>query len=213
MVNAAVIAGLVALFIPVCQCQPQVTSSSSALESLQFQASPINKRQEIWPACLTNTWQDFLASIPQDCRPAVFGLRSGMNTTAAAATLTEAYRVICEPRCGNSLIAYYNRCNTPQEIVDSVRGFCTRNNANKLCYQQLSTMASDWTQAMSNCSFESFTNCTTDCQNALNAFGSNSGCCINIYNTTLFYTQSQKSSNLGGIERFSTHALLCMEAM
>ena len=186
MMNAAVIAGLVALFIPGCHCQPQVTSSSSALETVQFQASSINKRQEMWPACITNNLKDFLPSIPQDCKSqisAVFGFRGALNTPAAAATFTEAYRVICEPRCGNSLIAYYNRCNTPQEAVDFVRGFCTRINANRLCYQQLNTMSSDWTQAMSNCN--SSTNCTTDCQNALNTFASNSGCCINIYNTTL----------------------------
>ena len=185
--NAAVIAGLVALFIPGCHCQPQVTSSSSALETVQFQASSINKRQEMFQACLTSNLQDFLASIPQDCRSqiiAVFGFRGALNTSAAAA-LTEAYRVICEPRCGNSLIVYYNRCNTPQANVDFVRGFCTRNNANRLCYQQLSTMSSDWTQAMSNCSSQSSTNCTTDCRNALTTFASNSGCCINIYNTTL----------------------------
>ena len=186
--NAAVIAGLVALFIPGCHCQPQVTSSSSALETIQFQGSSINKRQEMWPACITNNLKDFLPSIPQDCKSqisAVFGFRGALNTPAAAATFTEAYRVICEPRCGNSLIAYYNRCNTPQEAVDFVRGFCTRINANRLCYQQLSTMTSDWTQVIYNCSSQSFTNCTTGCQNALNTFGSNSGCCINIYNTTL----------------------------
>ena len=184
--NAAVIAGLVALFIPGCHCQPQVTSSSSALETVQFQASSINKRQEMWPACLTSNLQDFLASIPQNCTSqinAVFGFRGALNTAAAAATFTEAYRVICEPRCGNSLIVYYNRCNTPQANVDFVRGFCTRNNANRLCYQQLNTMSSDWTQVMSDCN--SSTNCTTDCQNALNTFANNSGCCINIYNTTL----------------------------
>ena len=178
--NAAVIAGLVALFIPGCHCQPQVTSSSSVLETTQFQASAINKRQEMWLACIANSWQDFLASIPQaDCRSQISVLPSSANTAAA---FTKAYRVICEPRCGNSLIAYYNRCNTPQEAVDFVRGFCTMNNANRLCYQQLNTMSSDWTQAMSNCN--SSTNCTTGCQNALNTFGSNSGCCINIYNTT-----------------------------
>ena len=176
--NAAVIAGLVALFIPGCHCQPQVTSSSSALETIQFQASSINKRQEMWPAC--NIWQDPLAGIPQDCRSQIS--RSSANTSPAA-VLTEVYRVVCEPRCGNSLIAHYNRCNIPQETVDVVRGFCTRNNANRLCYQQLNTMSSDWTQAMSNCN--SSTNCTTDCQNALNTFANNSGCCINIFNTTL----------------------------
>ena len=186
--NAAVVAGLVALFIPGCHCQPQVTSSSSALETVQFQGSSINKRQEMFLECLTNNLQDFLASVPQDCRSqisAVFGFRGALNTAAAAATFTEAYWVICEPRCGNSLIAYYNRCNTPQEAVDFVRGFCTRNNANRLCYQQLSTMTFDWTQVIYNCSSQSSTNCTTDCQNALNTFASNSGCCINIYNTTL----------------------------
>ena len=177
--NAAVIAGLVALFVPGCHCQPQVTSSSSALETIQFQASSINKRQEMWPAC-SNSWQDILASIPQDCRSQISP--SSANTSAAAA-LTEAYRVLCEPRCGNSLIVYYNRCNTPQETVDFSRGLCTRNNANRLCYQQLNTMLSDWTQAISDCN--SSTNCTTDCRNALNTFASNSGCCINIYNTTL----------------------------
>ena len=40
----------------------------------------------------------------------------------------------------------------------------------------------DVTRAASNCTSNS--NCTTTCQNALTTIGSNSGCCINIFNIT-----------------------------
>ena len=102
--------------------------------------------------------------------------------TLNLSAVTAAYRVVCEPRCGNPAIGFYNQCNVSQEVIDSLRGLCTRNNAGRFCYEQLSSMFTDINQAGADCASNS--NCTTACQNALTTFGNNSGCCINTFNIT-----------------------------
>ena len=54
------------------------------------------------------------------------------------------------------------------------------NNAGRFCYEQFGSIITDVTRVAFNCTSNS--NCTTTCQNALTTFGSNSGCCINIFN-------------------------------
>jgi len=182
-------------------CRPQKTSPAllGALEAVQFLAtSSIEKRQTTLPAyitCIRNGLQNFLASYPQDCAsefPAAFSFTSGGSLNQDA--LTAAYRLICQPRCGDPFIAFYNRCNVPRDLVDSVRGACARNSAGRLCYELVANLITDLTRVSANCNSQSTTACTSECQNALRTFGSNSGCCINIANTT----------TLNSISSFST---------
>ena len=149
--------------------------------------SSIDKHQTIpaYATCITNGLQDFLANYPQDCASEIATATSSIIRSGSLdqAVYTAAYRLICQPRCGNPIIAYYRQCNTPQDIIDSMRALCTRNDANVLCYEQVSTIISDLTQVASNCISPS--TCTAGCQNALTTSERNSGCCINIYNITV----------------------------
>ena len=186
MMNVAVIISLVALLVPGGHCQPKMTSPArhEALGAVPFlTTNSINKRQIGSTAC---DLQNFLASgIPEDCA-SVFsmGLSSFENVGMNSATITTGYRLICQPRCGDPLIGYYKRCGLSQ-FIDIVRGLCTRDNANRLCYEEFGRIIFERSQVQSNCSLVQSATCTTACRNALNTFG-NSGCCINILNTTLF---------------------------
>ena len=173
-------------------CRPQKTSSAllDALEAVPFlTTSSIHKRQTALPAyatCIANNFQDFIANYPQDCTTQLTAAISSIavsNGSLNQDAITAAYRLICQPRCGDPFIAYYRQCDTPQNIIDAQRAFCTRNDANVLCYEQVGSIITDLTQVASNCISPS--NCTADCQNALTTSARNSGCCINIYNTTL----------------------------
>ena len=199
--HAAVVIGLVALLISGGHCRPQKTSPAllGALEAVQFlTTSSIEKRQTTVPAyttCITNGLQNFLATYPQDCASqfsAALGLTTGGSVNQDAIIAT--YRLICQPRCGDPFIEFYNRCNAPRDLIDSVRGACARNSAGRLCYELFGNLLTDLTRVSTNCNMQSTTACSSECQNALSTFGSNSGCCINIINTTTFNSISSFST-------------------
>ena len=100
-----------------------------------------------------------------------------------SAAVIRAYRIICQPRCGNPLIAFYSQCGLWFSI-DFVRGICSRNNASRLCYEQVDSISSNGQNAVVDCFLSQFSNCTTHCQNALNTWRRNNGCCINVFNIT-----------------------------
>ena len=188
---AAVVVGLVVLLISGGHCRPQKTSPAlfGALEAVQFlTTSSIEKRQTTVPpytTCITNGLQNFLATYPQDCTSqfsAALSLTTGGSLNQDA--ITAAYRLICQPRCGDPIIEFYNRCNAPRDLIDSVRGACARNSAGRLCYELVGNLITDLTRVSTNCNSQSTTACQSDCQNALTTLGSNSGCCINVLNVT-----------------------------
>ena len=180
------------LLIPGGHCRPQTETSSAlqgVLEAVQFlTTSSIDKRQTTIPAyttCITNGLQDFLASYPQDCMSAfssVSNIVSGGSVNLDA--ITALYRLMCQPRCGDPFIAFYRRCNAPQDVIDSVRRACVRDSAGRLCYELVGNLVTDLTRVLTNCNSQSSTACTSNCRNALTTFGSNGGCCINIANNT-----------------------------
>ena len=184
--NVVVIVGLSVLFISGGHCQPVMTSSAllGALEEVQFLTTNAMNKRQITPAiatCVPNL-QDFRTNYPQDCATELTTVLTGIQTLNISA-ITAAYRVVCEPRCGNPAIGFYNQCNASQDVINRLRGLCTRNNAGRLCYEQMSSMCTDITQAGFDCA-PTDSNCTTACQNALITFGNNSGCCINTLNIT-----------------------------
>lgn len=183
-------------------CRPQKTSPAllGALEAVQFlTTSSIEKRQTTavpaYTTCITNGLQNFLASYPQDCASqfsAALGLTSGGSLNQDG--LIAAYRLICQPRCGDPFIAFYNRCNAPRDVIDSVRGACTRNSAGRPCYELFGNLITDLGRVSANCNSQSTIACSSNCQNALSTFGSNSGCCINVANTTALNSISSFSA-------------------
>jgi len=178
--------GLSVLFMSGGHCQPEMTSSAlqGALEEVQFLTTNAMNKRQITPAvamCVPNL-QDFRTNYPQDCATELTTVLTAIQTLNISA-ITAAYRVVCEPRCGNPAIRFYNQCNASQDVINRLRGFCTRNNAGRLCYEQLSSMFTDITQAGFDCA-PTDSNCTTACRNALTTFGNNSGCCINTLNIT-----------------------------
>ena len=178
-------------------CQLKVTSPAlrGALEAGPFLTkSSINKRQTTpaYATCITNNLQSFLANYPQNCtsRSNIVALSSALQGSLInSADITTAYGSICEPRCGNPLIAYYIRCNAPQEVIDAVRSGCARNDAGRLCYEQVASSIFDIIRASSICNSRS--TCRANCRNALNTASSNSGCCINVLNITTLTRISQ----------------------
>ena len=193
MMNAALIVGLVVLLIHGSHCQPQlqVTFSAlqSSLEAVQFlMTSSINKRQSMTLLnCNQSELQDFLRSIPQDCASQIAPMLSSSRnrTMFDSAALMKAYRLICQPRCRNPLITFYSQCEL-RFSISLVRGICTRNNAGRPCYDQIDSILSDAETAILDCFLSQFSNCTTRCQNTLDTWRNNSGCCINALNITGF---------------------------
>ena len=183
--NAAVIVGLSVLLTSGGHCKSEVTSSplQGPLEEVHFLTTNSIHKRQVTPAvslCVPNL-QDFRSTYTQDCATELTTVLTFLQTLNLTA-VTAAYRVVCEPRCGNPAIGFYNQCNASQEDIDSLRVLCTRNNAGRFCYEQLSSMFTAITQAGADCASNS--NCTTACQNALTTFGNNSGCCINTFNIT-----------------------------
>ena len=179
------------LLIPGGHCRPQTTGLQGAHQAVQFlMTSSIDKRQTLpaYTTCITNGVQDFLANYPRDCAPAFSSVFNPSNVVSGSSinqeAITAAYRLICQPRCGDPLIAYYNRCKAPRDIIDSFRYECARNSAGRLCYELAGNLVTDLARVSTNCDIS--TDCTTGCQNALTAFASNSGCCINTLNLTDF---------------------------
>ena len=184
--NAALIVGLAALLISCGHCRPQVTSSAlqGALEAVKFLTmSSIQKRQSgiTFGNCDQNELTNIFQNYPRDCLSALSNLDLRGIQNANIDAITAAYRIICQPRCGNPIITFYNRCGFSQ-FTGIVRGLCSSNSAGTSCYEEFGSIVSDGTQVTSNCNFQSST-CTAACQNALTNYG-RSGCCINVFNTT-----------------------------
>ena len=135
---AAVIIGLAVLLIPGGHCRPRATSSpfQGAVEVAQFlTTSTVHKRQNIRiGTCDTNQLQNIFANYPRDCVSSLTNLDLtgilNLNPTA----LTEAYRIICQPRCGNPIVTFYSQCGLSQ-LTGILRGFCSRNADGTFCYE------------------------------------------------------------------------------
>ena len=158
--------------------------------------SSISKRQTgTLGTCTFNDYGEFLSNYPRDCAAELNVLFANLQSPNAVSTaLNAAFRLLCEPRCGNPFIAFYRRCGVSQ-YVDFARALCTRNDGNRLCYEQFSSITSDQTQVILNCNFQLSTACSSECQTALRTYRSNSGCCINIFNTTTFGTNNPTLQN------------------
>ena len=201
MMHAAVIGLLALLLIPSGHCRPQVTSSSfeDVLEAVPFLTTgSINKRQ-ILGTCSRSQAANILADYPQDCLSQFRNLDVSNIMNEDAARLTARYRIICQPRCGNPILTFYNRCGLSR-YGHAARGICTRNDAGRFCYEEFDTLLPNDRRVVSECiSRRSFV-CSTSCRNALVTLRRDNGCCINILNSTLFSgsgnTYSTTSYNL-----------------
>ena len=104
-----------------------------------------------------------------------------------------------EPNCINRSLQDYLPAEMWQpicNILQSVRvvaacrypkGFLQYRNADgTFCYEDFVRVLPDASQVASSCDLFSFTTCSTACQNALNTYVTNSGCCINVLNNTVF---------------------------
>ena len=187
------ILGAQALLIPCGHCRPQATFSDLhyPLETLQMLTmGSIDKRQITIGMCTRSELQNIFANYPQDCTSglSMSDLSSILNQQNVVSTLIAAYRIICQPRCGNPLITFYNRCGLP--LYGTVlRGLCGRNDAGMLCYEGLQTILLDTAQATGSCIRRSSA-CTSDCRNSLTNFENNNGCCLNAFNSTVFGSNS-----------------------
>lgn len=152
MMHAAVIGLLALLLIPSGHCRPQVTSSSfeDVLEAVPFLTTgSINKRQ-ILGTCSRSQAANILADYPQDCLSQFRNLDVSNIMNEDAARLTARYRIICQPRCGNPILTFYNRCGLSR-YGHAARGICTRNDAGRFCYEEFDTLLPNDRRVVSEC--------------------------------------------------------------
>ena len=138
--NTALIVGLAALLISCGHCRPQATSSAlqGALEAVKFLTmSSIQKRQSgiTFGNCDQNELANIFQNYPQDCVSALSNLDLSSIRNGNVDAVTAAYRIICQPRCGNPIITFYNRCGFSL-FTGIVRGLCSRNSAETSCYEE-----------------------------------------------------------------------------
>ena len=196
---AAVIVGLAVLLIPGAHCRPRATSSSfqDAVEIAQFVTTgSIHKRQNIRIGqCDSNQVQTIFADYAQNCLSALTNLDLTGISSRNPTTLTEVYRIICQPRCGNPILTFYSQCGLSQ-FADILRGFCSRNADGTLCYEDFVRVIPDAGRVASSCNFFSSAVCSMACRDALNNYVTNSGCCINVLNNTVFSAWSSTLNTL-----------------
>ena len=201
MMDAAVIVFLTVLLIPGGHCRPQATSSAlqGALEAVQFlSTSSVTKRQtQIFGTCSRSQVANIFENYPLDCAAQLSNLDVSDIVGENAGTLTAAYRVICQPRCGNPIITFYSRCGYSQ-YIGITRGVCTRNDAGMFCYEEFNTLLSNEQRVVTQCGIprSSFQVCTTGCRNALITWRCVNGCCINVLNSTVFSASGRTYATL-----------------
>ena len=134
---------------------------------------------------------------PLDCAAQLSNLDVSDIVGENAGTLTAAYRVICQPRCGNPIITFYSRCGYSQ-YIGITRGVCTRNDAGMFCYEEFNTLLSNEQRVVTQCGIprSSFQVCTTGCRNALITWRCVNGCCINVLNSTVFSASGRTYATL-----------------
>lgn len=179
--------------IPCGHCRPEVNFSDLhfPLETLQMLTmGSIDKRQTTTIGmCTAGELQQIFANYPQECGSglSMLDVSSVLNQNRVSAVIA-AYRVICQPRCGNPFITFYNRCGL--SLYGSVvRGLCSKNEADMFCYEGLETIITDTTRAASSCSSRR-SPCTSNCRMSLTTFRNNNGCCLNVFNSTVYSSSS-----------------------
>jgi len=185
--KAAVIILILAALALYGNCRSQVTFSAlHALETLQIvtSGSRVDKRQITVGSCTADEIRQIFANYPQDCasRLGMLDLSAVLNQDVP--TLIAGYRIICEPRCGNPIITFYNRCGLSR-FSGVLRSFCSRNDAGGFCYEDFGTLIPNSNSVARSC-IPRVSTCTTSCQSSLTAFRNSNGCCLNILNNTVF---------------------------
>jgi len=171
-------------------CRPQATFSDlHPHEPLQvLMTGSVNKRQAIFGTCTADEVRQIFANYPQDCLSEFGRLDVSAILNQDSSAIIAAYRIVCQPRCGNPAISLYNQCGV--SVYSSIlRSFCSRNDAGGLCYEDFGTLIPDYTRVSANC-IPHVSTCTSSCQSSLITFGSNHGCCLNIFNNTVFNSNS-----------------------
>lgn len=171
-------------------CRPQTTHSDlHPLETLQVLVTgSVNKRQVTFGTCTTDELQQIFANYPQDCLSELSMLDLSAVLNQHVPTLIAGYRIICDPRCGNPAISFYNRCGF--SVYSSVlRSLCSRNNDGRICYEDFGTLIPDYSRVNTNC-IPHVSTCTSSCQSSLTTLRNNNECCLNIFNNTVFSSNS-----------------------
>jgi len=200
--KAAVILSVVAtLLLPSGHCKMPVASDHAETwpQFVSARARDIEKRQ-LFGTC---TLEELTAGHPQDCESEIQStsnaIMSSLNQTLAAgfqnqtavlgfldqfsAGIDTISEIICRPRCGNPYITSYSRCGLP-ELANVLRALCTRNEAGELCFQRADNIILDDIRVQLSCINSRVSSCTANCRGALEAIRGNSGCCLNVFNTT-----------------------------
>ena len=146
-------------------------------------------------ACTTSEMMAILGGYPEDC---VAGLES-LNATALMnygpqfdpSVSTSFGELFCQPRCGNPLVEFYNKCFGVGDLGGYLANYfvelCAEYNDNR-CYNAVVTTSLNnvFIVCSANSTATNSTNslslCPSGCQSALQTSIQESGCCVNILN-------------------------------
>lgn len=194
MTAAAIVLVLATLLIHYSHCKAEATFAHLEVSTRTIQVMKfVVKRQDAIGNCTAERVAQFFGNWPQVCQSgANIDIMSAI-TTGNQTGINAAYRIICQPRCGNPLLSFYDQCGLPETSI-VVRGFCARTNDDMLCYEQLFNILNSNGQVRRDCIPRTFA-CATNCQISLQTFANSSRCCVNALNNS-FFTSSVSQSTL-----------------
>ena len=187
------------LLTPCGHCRPQVTASD--LQHFLRTSQPLTSRsvEKRQTAC-ENATQQFMQTFPQDCATQLGTLVFSDIPNQDGATLRTAFETICQPRCGNHFLPFFNQCGLSLQ-TEALIGLCAIKTDGSSCYQDFIQIISDLNAIRLNCASDLST-CAPSCHNALRASVRN-GCCLNVLNSTVFSSSSLDIPSVYGYDRWS----------
>jgi hypothetical protein len=100
------------------------------------------------------------------------------------ASLSEAFRAICIPECGNLIIRAFKECGTFKEVpgaLDFLAGLCGENVDGEACYEDFNATLTFISGPELQCYVQSLQTDACPCREVLTSAVDDYGCCLTVY--------------------------------